>query len=83
MLEKTVVVDSIEVLEDGTMQIRQSTKVFEDGKQLGETYHRWCKSPEDDVSEECDKVKAIANVVWTDEVIKDYKDKQKEPKITE
>ena len=32
MLEKVIVIDLIQVLEDGTMQIRQATRIEENGK---------------------------------------------------
>lgn len=68
MLEKKVVIDSINVLEDGHIQVRETTKVLEDGKELGESYKRWVISPGDDVSAQIDKVKNIAGVVHTQEV---------------
>ena len=68
MLEKKVVIDSINIKEDGQIQIRQKTSVLEDGKELSYTYHRWCKAPDESVDDQTDKVKAIAGAVWTKEV---------------
>jgi uncharacterized hydantoinase/oxoprolinase family protein len=81
MLEKKVVIDKIEVLEDGHIQVRQKTSVLEDGKELSYNYHRWVLSP--DVSEETlnkqeKKVKDIAGVVLTKEVKDAYKAKKAE-----
>ena len=77
MLEKLIVIDSINVLSDGQMQIRQATKIMEDGKEISKTYHRWVKAPGDDVTDQEDKVKKIAEAVWTEDVKKAHKDKQK------
>jgi len=68
-LEKVIVIDKIEVLEDGQMQIRQASRFKEDGKQQAETYHRYCLAPGQNISQQPDKIKAIAAVVWTDKVI--------------
>jgi len=61
MLEKITVIDKIEVLEDGQIQVRQATKIMEDGKEIGKTYHRWVLAPDMDVTNQDDRVKAIAN----------------------
>jgi len=37
MLEKKVVIDSIEVLESGHIQVRQATRIMEDGKELSKS----------------------------------------------
>ena len=75
MLEKKVVIDSIEVLENGHIQVRQATKIIEDGKELSKSYHRWVVSPGDDYSTQDEKVKNIAQVVHTQEVVDAYKAK--------
>ena len=78
MLEKQIVIDKIEVLEDGYIQVRQVTKILEDDKELSKSYHRHVIAPGDDLTNEDDKVKNIANVVWTQEVIDANKAKQSE-----
>ena len=80
-LEKLIVIDKVEVLEDGHIQIRQATKVLEDGKEISKSYHRWVLSPGDNVDNQIDKVKNIANTVWTQEVIDTYIAKQAEQQI--
>jgi len=74
-LEKKVVIDSINVLENGQMQIRQATKIMEDGKEIGKTYHRWVVSPGDDVSKQTKRVKNIASVIHDQETINAFKAK--------
>ena len=71
-LEKIIVIDSLNVLEDGQIQIRQATKIIEDGKELSKSYHRWVLHPGQDITDQTDKVKAIANATWTQEVIDAY-----------
>lgn len=73
-LEKVVVIDKIEVLESGHVQVREATKIMENGKEISKTYtNRRSFAPGEDVSNQIDRVKAIANVVWTKEVIANYK----------
>lgn len=73
VLSKTVVLDRLEVLEDGVIQIREKTTVLEDSVELSASYHRWAVSPGDDVSNQDPKVQAIAAVIWTPEVVAAYK----------
>jgi len=80
MLEKKVVIDKIEVLESGHIQVRQATKILEDGKVLSKSYHRWVISPGDDYSNQVEEVKNIVQVVHTQAVIDAYKAKQVEQK---
>lgn len=71
-LEKIVIVDQIEVVENGSVQIRIATKITEDGKELSRTFYRHVVSPGDDYSEENDRVRAICAAVHTPEVIAAY-----------
>jgi hypothetical protein len=73
MLEKVQIVDRIEVLENGSVQVRTKTAIMEDGKQISGTFHRHVVAPGDDYSGECDKVKAICAATHTPEVIAAYK----------
>jgi hypothetical protein len=72
-LTKEQAVDKIEVLENGSIQIRQVTRIMEDGKELSKSYHRWAFDPGSDVSDQPANVQAIANIAWTPEVIAAYK----------
>ena len=71
-LTKTVLVDKIEVLEMGQIQIRTATVVKEDGAELTRSFHRAAFMPGDDVSGEPQKVQDIANATWTAEVVSDW-----------
>jgi hypothetical protein len=73
MLEKQIVVDLIEVVENGTLNVRTCTRLIEDGKQLSSTFHRHVVAPGDDYSAEDAKVQAICAAVHTPEVIAAYK----------
>jgi hypothetical protein len=72
MLEKVTVVDRIEVLENGCVQVRTKTAIMENGKQISGTFHRHVVAPGDDYSGECDKVKAICAATHTAEVVAAY-----------
>jgi hypothetical protein len=76
-LTKETVVDKIEVLEQGNVQVRTATRVKEDGAVLSSSFHRHVLVPstkasgswaDTDISGEDAKVQAICNATWTDSV---------------
>ena len=71
-LNKTVVVDRIEVLEMGQIQVRTATVIDEDGAQISRTFHRHVLNPGADLTEQTDRVTGIANATWTAEVLSDW-----------
>ena len=75
-LQKEIKIDRIEVVENGTVQVRQATIITEDGNQISRTFHRWVITPSQDYSDQEDKVKAICQVAHTPEVIAAYKAQQ-------
>ena len=86
-LTKETVVDKIEVLQYGNVQVRTATRVLEDGVQLSQSYHRHVLSPcfksgdplawaDTDISGEDAEVQAIANAKWTSAVKTAYKAQQ-------
>jgi hypothetical protein len=75
-LTKEVVIDKVEVVENGIVQVRQVTRIMEDGNQLSSSYHRWTLTPGQDVSDQESKVQAVCNAVWTPEVIAAYEAQQ-------
>ena len=75
-LSKEVVIDKIEVVENGIVQVRQVTRIMEDGVQLSSSYHRWTLNPGQDVSDQEQKVQAICAATWTPEVIAAHKAQQ-------
>jgi hypothetical protein len=72
MLEKVTVVDRIEVLENGCVQVRTKTAIMEDGKQISGTFHRHVVAPGDDYSAEADRVQAICAATHTADVVAAY-----------
>ena len=72
MLEKVISVDLIEVVENGTIQVRTCTRIMENGAQISGTFHRHVVAPGNDYSAEDAKVQAICAAVHTAEVIATY-----------
>ena len=73
-LTKETVVDKIEVLEMGQVQVRTATRVKEDGAVLSSSFHRHVVNPstksgdtwaDTDISGEDARVQAIATATWT------------------
>ena len=82
-ITKENVVDKIETLEDGIIQVRTATILKEDGKELSRSFHRHLLTPstkasgswaDTDISSEDTRVKAVCNAVWTADVKKSYQD---------
>ena len=71
-LSKEVVIDKIEVVENGIIQVRQVTRIMEDGQQLSSSYHRWSLVPNQDVTDQPANVQAIAAAAWTPAIIAAY-----------
>lgn len=71
-LTETVKVDQIELTEFNTIQVRTATVIEKDGVEISRTFHRHVVSPGEDISNEDSKVQAIANAIWTPEVISSY-----------
>ena len=63
----------IEILENGVVQVRQATRIVEDGDLLSTSYTRWLIAPGDTYTEQSDMVKAVCALVQTPEVIAAYK----------
>ena len=73
MLTEQSVIDQIEVTRNGSVNVRRADLILKDGVEIGKTYHRHVLAPGDDLSEQDAKVTAIAQVVWTPEVLDAYK----------
>jgi hypothetical protein len=71
-LEKIEIVDRIEVLANGCVQVRTKTAIIENGKEITNKFHRHVVMPGDDYSAEDNRVKAIAASIHTAEVIAAY-----------
>ena len=82
-LSKVTVVDKVEVLEKGQVQVRTATRVLEDGVELSSSFHRHVVVPstktgdtwaDTDISGEDARVQAIANATWTSAVKTAYQE---------
>jgi archaellum component FlaF (FlaF/FlaG flagellin family) len=71
-LEKNEIVDLIEVLENGSLQVRMKTAIMEDGKQISSSFQRHVVVPGADYSGEDVRVQAIASAIHSPEVIAAY-----------
>ena len=76
MITKETVVDQVTVVENGTVLYREATRIIEDGKVLTQTYHRTSLTPGQDLTDQPEKVVAIAQAAWTPEVIAAYQAQQ-------
>lgn len=74
-LTETTKVDLIELVETNHIQIRTATIIERDGIEISRTFHRHTLRPGEDVTNQDPKVQAIANVIWTEEVIAEYQSK--------
>ena len=77
-LSEVKVIDKIEVVENGIVQVREATRIIKDGEQIAQTYHRISFAPASDVSGQPANVQAIAQAAWTPEVIAAYEAAQAE-----
>ena len=71
-LSEVSVVDKIEVLLAGQIQVRTRNQVLRDGVEIAATYHRHVLAPGDDLTNEDPRVTAIAAATWTEEVVAAY-----------
>jgi hypothetical protein len=72
MLEKIEIVDRIEVIENGCVQVRTKTAIMENGTQISSTFHRHVVAPGNDYSSEDSRVKAICAATHTAGIIAAY-----------
>jgi hypothetical protein len=80
-LEKIEVVDLIETLENGVLQVRAKTAILEDGKEISSKFHRHVVVPGADYSAEDAKVQAICAAIHTPEVVTAYEAAQEAAQV--
>jgi archaellum component FlaF (FlaF/FlaG flagellin family) len=80
-LEKQITVDLIEVIENGSVQVRTKTAILEDGKEITSQLHRHVVVPGADYSAEDAKVQAICASIHTAEVIAAYQAAQEAARL--
>jgi hypothetical protein len=71
LIEKQIV-DLVELVQSNHIQVRTANIIEKDGTEIARTFHRHVLSPGDSIVNEDPKVQAIANAVWTEEVIATY-----------
>jgi len=71
-LQEKSVVDKIEVLLNGSIQVRTRNQILKDGVEVASTFHRHVIAPGDDLSNEDPRVAAVATSLWTEEVVAEY-----------
>ena len=68
-LTEEIIEDKIEVVGDYKMvQVRTATVIKKDGVEISRSFHRHMVAPNADISGESTEVKAICNVVHTDDI---------------
>ena len=80
LTEKTII-DKIEVLENNSIQVRTANVIEKDGVEISRTFHRHVVNPSNDISGEDAKVQAVANAIWTEEIIASYLESQNQNQI--
>jgi hypothetical protein len=72
-ISKKTVVNQVTVEENGIILYREATLLIEDGAVLAESFYRTSLQPGDDLTGHPERVVAIAETVWTPEVVAAYK----------
>lgn len=72
MYSEISVIDSVTWRNTGHIEVRKADIVLKDGVEIAKTYHRHVVSPGDPLDNEDESVVAIANALWTPELIAAY-----------
>jgi archaellum component FlaF (FlaF/FlaG flagellin family) len=75
-LEKVEIVDRIEIVENGIVQVRTKTAILENGTEISNKFHRHVVAPGDDYSAQESRVKAVCAATHTKAVVDAYKASQ-------
>jgi len=60
------------VNENGSLGVREDTVITDDGNEVSRNFHRKVLQPGSSLEGEDARVVAVANAVWTDEVVAAY-----------
>ena len=75
-LVQVSIIDKIEILTiTGQIQVRQENQIQDDTQNnliIASSFDRWVLSPGDDISTQDSKVQALANIIWTPEILSTY-----------
>lgn len=76
-LEKMISSDLIEVVANGSVQVRMRTSVYEDAKEISASFHRYVIAPGATVPDDApQRVKSVCAAVHTPECIAAYQAQQ-------
>lgn len=81
MITEKTIIDKIEVLETNKIQVRQATIIEKDGIEITRTFHRHVVHPGQDLTEQDPKVIAIANAIWTEDIIAEFNKSKEQNEI--
>ncbi len=73
MLTEQTVIDKIEILENGQIQVRKSRRIFDNDIKIAEAYHRHVLEPGQGLVGEDKRVADHARLAWTPEVIESFR----------
>ena len=71
-LEKITEIGEMNVGANSVISVRTDTVIQDDGNEISRSFHRHVVVPTDDISGEDARVQAVANSLWTDEVVAAY-----------
>lgn len=74
MITKTKTIDSISVEASGVLSLRETIIFSEDGVEVSRSFHRTSIGPGSDLTGQDPRVIAIANAIWTQDVVQAYLD---------
>ena len=81
-LASTTIIDKVETLQDGTIQVRQAEIITKDGVEIARNFTRWVRHPGDTAAQsDPAPVPAIAAAVWTSDVVSAYQAAQAAQKL--
>ena len=63
-LSEQTLIDQIEVISNGTIQVREANIVMREGTEIARTFHRYCLDPNSDLIGQPEKVVDIALAAW-------------------
>lgn len=76
-LTKETIINRVEVVENGAVQVRTATIIKDSGELVSRTFVRHVINPGDDYTGQADEVKKICKVVHTKAKIAAYREVQK------
>lgn len=78
MIEERIVTGLMSILEDGQINLREDIVILRNGVEVTRLYHRRVIEPGSDVSKESGKIKAISQIIWTPQVVTEFRRKRQE-----